>query len=124
MMTRQSSASDAFDAASGGAVERQAPEELTEHKLAQRQRQVDIGKASAGYARYVDAVPRDKREFRNAQHPATPDRTRACSKRAWDGQVKVWRFALKQWEPAEDGAAAPRRITPEQIAETAPAASS
>ena len=87
-------------------------------------RQVDIGKASAGYARYVDAVPRDKREFRNAQHPATPDRMRACSKRAWDGQVKVWRFALKQWEPAEDGAAAPRRITPEQIADTAPAASS
>jgi hypothetical protein len=35
----------------------------------------------------------------------TPDRQRKCSKRAWDGEVRVWRRAIHQWDPRPAGEA-------------------
>jgi hypothetical protein len=71
-------------------------------RLRQRQKQVDLGKNTSGYDRYLSAVPRAQRNLaeREASHPVTPDISRKCSKRAFDGVVKKWRRQLHQfWDP-------------------------
>ena len=86
-----------------------APPSSPRHRLAQRQKQLDMGKATAGYARYVEEVPVHERDPARAlgaaghgrRHPRTPDPRRRVSKRAFDGHVSAWRRALHEWDEAE-----------------------
>eukprot|EP00007_Cunea_sp_BSH-02190019_P005832 CAMPEP_0174241254 /NCGR_PEP_ID=MMETSP0417-20130205/22442_1 /TAXON_ID=242541 /ORGANISM="Mayorella sp, Strain BSH-02190019" /LENGTH=452 /DNA_ID=CAMNT_0015320463 /DNA_START=62 /DNA_END=1417 /DNA_ORIENTATION=+ len=75
--------------------------ETDEHRLLQRQRQIDFGKNTAGYANYLSQVPKSQR---TREHPRTPDKTQVCSKRSWDGQVRKWRRLLHEFDtaPADD----------------------
>eukprot|EP01018_Ginkgo_biloba_P038674 Gb_11751 [translate_table: standard] len=72
------------------------PFETDAHKLSQRQKQIDYGKNTLGYERYVELVPRSQRK---RCHPQTPDTKQVCSKRSWDGQVKKWRRLLHEFDP-------------------------
>jgi len=36
---------------------------------------------------------------RSKDHPRTPDKTRRCSRRGWDTQVRLWRKELHLWDP-------------------------
>eukprot|EP00983_Pelagomonas_calceolata_P070205 1150692-Pelagomonas_calceolata.AAC.1 len=54
-------------------------------RLAQRQKQVDFGKNTIGYQRYIQQVPKHRRRFRD---PATPDIHKDVSKRSFEGQVR------------------------------------
>ena len=72
--------------------------ETDPHRLQQRQRQLDLGKNTIGYAAYIKAVPKESRERNNPAHPMTPDTGRKVSKRAFDGYVRAWRRALHQWD--------------------------
>ncbi len=67
--------------------------ETDEKKLKQRQKQIDIGKQSDSYKKYLALVPKSKRRFRGRipVDPRTPDITQKCSKRGFDGQIKVWK---------------------------------
>lgn len=67
------------------------------HKLCQRQKQIDYGKNTLGYERYLELVPRKQRK--KYVHPRTPDIKQVCSKRSWDGQVKKWRRMLHEFDP-------------------------
>lgn len=80
--------------------EAQVERETDPHRLAQRQKQIDLGKNTLGYQRYREAVPRDARNRRT--DPWTPDVHQVCSKRAFEGQVKKWRRQLHAWDPPED----------------------
>ena len=73
-------------------------EELTEARLAKRQRQIDIGKSTDGYANYLSKVASENRAGRK-NCPSTPDKTRAISKRSWLFEVRKWRRALHKWDP-------------------------
>lgn len=73
-------------------------EELTEARLEKRQRQIDIGKSTAGYARYTKMVPKSARASRKGC-PSTPEKTACISKRTWLFQVRKWRRALHKWDP-------------------------
>ncbi|KAG2447867.1 hypothetical protein HYH02_007323 [Chlamydomonas schloesseri] len=77
--------------------------DLDPHRLAQRQKQIDFGKNTVGYQRYLQLVPRNKRRRTD---PATPDIHANISKRRFDGQVVVWRRALHKYDDdaAQDGA--------------------
>jgi len=77
-------------------VERE--KETDEHRLAQRQKQVDYGKNTIGYQKYVDQIPRKKRSLTD---PRTPDISQKCSKRSWDGQVRKWRRLLHRFDPED-----------------------
>eukprot|EP00887_Chlorella_sp_A99_P005719 scaffold1.g5719.t1 len=92
------SADFVVEAAPAGPAQLEA-RETDPHRLAQRQKQIDWGKNTLGYQRYRAAVPKHERSRRDA---ATPDIHQACSKRAFDGQIRKWRRALHSWDPLEE----------------------
>lgn len=106
--------------------------ETDPHRIAQRQKQIDYGKNTLGYARYTEEVPkcapslifiaasdalchsastdavhccrhlRRKISTTITKHPDTPDVTQICSKRSFDGQAKKWRRELHLWDPQDE----------------------
>lgn len=74
------------------------PVETDERKLATRQRQIDIGKNTEGYRRYVQDVARLDR---TSDHPWTPNKFTVCSTRSWQGVMRIWRRKLHYWDPPE-----------------------
>jgi len=83
--------------------------ETDPHRLKQRQKQIDYGYRTIGYIRYILAIRKDDRI---KEHPKTPRKSQACSKRSWDGQVKKWRRELHKWDP-EDPAEYEKLMAPE-----------
>lgn len=63
--------------------------------LRKRQKQINFGKVTPEYQRYIAAVDKHKREV---YHPRTPNKFRRCSRRKFDGLVKKWRKALHVWD--------------------------
>ena len=61
---------------------------LTEHRIKQRQKQIDLGKNTRAYDRYISLVPKAKRR---KDHPKTPNKYLNFSKRAFDGLIRLWR---------------------------------
>lgn len=75
--------------------------ELDEKRLAVRQRQIDIGKATEGYVRYRAMIPIGSNLQRRGD-PKTPEKDQICSKRSWDGQISKWRRSLHAFDPKFD----------------------
>ncbi|XP_068745351.1 histone RNA hairpin-binding protein-like isoform X1 [Montipora capricornis] len=73
---------------------------VNEHRLEKRQKQIDFGKNTLAYGRYIAAV---KREDRTKDDPNTPNKFQSCSTRSWVGQVKIWRRKLHVWDPPTEG---------------------
>eukprot|EP00889_Picochlorum_renovo_P000779 jgi/Picre1/27809/NNA_000773.t1 len=76
--------------------------ETDPHRISQRQRQIDFGKNTIGYQRYLEQHPKHKR---SKGLPRTPDVYQKCSKRAFDGQVRKWRRRLHDWDLPDTSAA-------------------
>lgn len=74
-------------------------QELTSHRLNQRQKQIDFGKNTLGYQRYIQTVPRWERK---PTDPVTPDKLKLSSTRGWQGQIRLWRRALHLYDPPAD----------------------
>lgn len=73
-----------------------ADRECDEERLASRQKQIEFGKNTVGYERYLSAVPKAQRK---RGHPRTPDKLQICSRRSWNGQIVVWRRSLHAFDP-------------------------
>ncbi|GAQ79607.1 hypothetical protein KFL_000340100 [Klebsormidium nitens] len=81
------------------AFKKKVERETDAHRLAQRQKQIDFGKNTLGYERYLEVTPKAKRQKGD---PTTPRIHQVCSKRSWDGQIKKWRRFLHRYDPPVD----------------------
>ena len=82
--------------------------ETDQRRINMRQRQIDIGKNTVAYARYLELVPKAERELsrRLKEHPVTPDPTLKASKRGFDGLCNAWRRQLHFYDTGTAGASA------------------
>lgn len=83
-------------------VAREKAQETDEHRIRARQKQIEFGYNTLGYARYIKLVPKDRRSFDKQRHPRTPDPYQVCSKRSYDGQIRKWRRLLHAYDPPEE----------------------
>ncbi|CCD14877.1 unnamed protein product [Trypanosoma congolense IL3000] len=80
-----------------------------QRRLQQRRRQVQYGKETVGYTKYISVVPnRWEREFQNPMHPITPRPEFDCSKRTFDRYLNVWRRQLHLWDEYDPHNVAPQ----------------
>ncbi|KOB74320.1 Histone RNA hairpin-binding protein [Operophtera brumata] len=67
--------------------------------LQRRQKQIDYGKNTVGYANFTQQVPTEQR---TKEHPKTPDKYTKYSRRGWDMLIKIWRKKLHEFDTEEN----------------------
>eukprot|EP01084_Bolivina_argentea_P301237 519635_1 len=65
------------------------------HRITQRMRQIDFGKATDEYKNYIALIPKDKRQ---CGHPHTPNPRYKMPNKHWKTAVNRWRKALHAFD--------------------------
>ena len=73
-------------------------QETNQHRLDQRQRQIDYGKNTIGYDNYCRVVPRHVRKTDAERYLYTPNKHRKMGKKKFDHLIRTWRQFLHQYD--------------------------
>lgn len=68
--------------------------ETDAHRIAQRQKQIDFGKNTLAYDRFIAICPRHNRQYGD---PMTPLPHQKCSKRSFSGQITSWKIKVYEY---------------------------
>lgn len=68
--------------------------------LARREKQIQYGKNTPAYQRYIKQVPRYKRGIKM---PQTPTKNLTYSRRQFDGLIKHWKLQIHKWDKSTNG---------------------
>jgi hypothetical protein len=96
---------------------REPVEDLTEVRIAQRQKQVDLCKRDEVYRTYRAQVPRASRTDDSHRCPSTPDVNDKVSQREFFSNLWAWRDALHMRSPVEHPLP---QLVPLQVSQPAP----
>ncbi|CAF0751726.1 unnamed protein product [Didymodactylos carnosus] len=69
--------------------------ECSPKELCRRQKDISKGKLTKSYEIYAKSILRKNRE---TDHPKTPCKYKKCSRRAFDGMIKIWRRRLHMFD--------------------------
>eukprot|EP01063_Lacrimia_lanifica_P035520 TRINITY_DN6793_c0_g1_i1.p1 TRINITY_DN6793_c0_g1~~TRINITY_DN6793_c0_g1_i1.p1 ORF type:complete len:722 (+),score=227.27 TRINITY_DN6793_c0_g1_i1:123-2288(+) len=83
-----------------------------QHRIAQREKQLNLGKQTRGYCNYIAAVPKDSRDANNPDHVVTPRANWDVSKRKFDAFVRLWRRVLHNWDEVDVDMYKERHLNP------------
>ena len=73
--------------------------EVDFHRITQRMRQIDIGKATPEYINYISLIPKAQRA---SHHPRTPNPREKMPNKWWKKKMNKWRKALHAFDLKED----------------------
>lgn len=68
--------------------------------LARREKNILYGKNTNAYERYIQVIPRQRRD---KSSPRTPVKEMRYSRRQWDGLIKHWKLRLHNWDSNANG---------------------
>jgi len=74
--------------------------ETDQNVITRREKQIEYGKNTQAYQRYIAQVPKNER---STGMPITPCKNLTYSRRQFDGLIKHWKLRVHAWDKSENG---------------------
>jgi len=91
--------------------------ETDENVISRREKQIQYGKNTAAYKRYINQIQKNER---SSDMPVTPNKNLSYSRRHFDSMIKHWKLTIHNWDRSANGAVADDKDAEIKLKTTAP----